>query len=105
MNPKQIRIYAKGFQAKLEAQRDYDNFLAHLQGIYFRDALLSTVGNMFAKKGAKPMEYPAEPYEFKSEEQRELTEEEKDIQRQAFLASLFTMQANFEASKGNSEQS
>lgn len=105
MNPKQIRIYANGYQMKLEQQRDYDNFLAYIHGIYFRDALLCTVGNMFAKKGSKPIEYPSDPYDLSPNEVRELTEEEKDVQRQAFLASLFQMQANFEAYKSDGEQS
>lgn len=35
--------------------------LFHLQGHYFADALLATVGNMFKGKGQKSFEYPKEP--------------------------------------------
>lgn len=79
---------------------DYDNFIAYLQGRYFVDALLSTVGNMFSKKGAKPLEYPREPYNL--EEERELTQEEKDAKAKAIIDNLMQMQEAFERSKQNS---
>ena len=79
---------------------DYDNFIAFLQGRYFVDALLSTVGNMFSKKGAKPLEYPREPYNL--EEERELTQEEKDAKAKAIIDNLMQMQESFERSKQNS---
>lgn len=82
----------------MEQKRDYDNFIAYLNGIYVREALVSTVGNMFLGKGKKPYEYPDKPIELSGKE-RELTEDEKELQRQNFLASLFTMQSNFERNK------
>jgi hypothetical protein len=45
-----------------ELKRRQQNESLWLQGIYVRDALLATVGNMFADKSANKNEYPAEPY-------------------------------------------
>lgn len=87
-------MYAKGYRIRMERQRDYDNFVAYIQGVYVREALMATVGNMFKKKSAKPYEYPEKPFDLG--EQRELTEADKEMQRQAFLDSLLTMQHNFE---------
>lgn len=91
-----LDAYNREQKRKLE----YDNFIAFLQGRYFVDALLSTVGNMFSKKGAKPLEYPREPYNL--EEERELTQEEKDAKAKAIIDNLMQMQEAFERSKQNS---
>jgi hypothetical protein len=45
-----------------ELKRRRHNEVLWMQGMYVREALLSTVGNMFAAKGSTPIEYPAEPY-------------------------------------------
>ena len=45
-----------------------------LQGIYMTHALQSTVGNMFIKKGAKPIEYPKEPLAITEKEVKERQE-------------------------------
>lgn len=45
-----------------ELRRRQQNEMLWMQGLYVRDALLSTVGNMFAEKSASPIEYPADPY-------------------------------------------
>lgn len=74
--------------------------MAYLQGRYFVDALLSTVGNMFSKKGAKPLEYPKEPYNLEAE--RELTQDEKDAKAKAIIDNLMRMQEAFERTKQNS---
>lgn len=103
-NPRIIRIYSEGFRISSERQLEVDNFNAYLQGIYFRDALLSTVGNMFKKKGAKPYEYPEKPYEFE-QKNKIASEEEIELQRQLFLANLQLMQANFELSHKDTEGS
>lgn len=94
MNPRTLKVYLSGYRMKREQQRDYDNYMAYLTGAYVREAIASTVGNMFAKKTAKPFEYPKEPYSL--EGKRELTEAEKELQRIQFLDSLMQMQANFE---------
>lgn len=89
-----MKVCVEGYRIKMEAQRDYDNYIAYLQGAYVREAIASTIGNMFSKKGAKPNEYPEKPYELASN--REPTEAEKELQRIQFLESLKVMQANFE---------
>ena len=53
-----VRAYRKAHEFKRQQQ----NEMLWMQGLYVRDALLATVGNMFAEKGAKPIEYPGEPY-------------------------------------------
>ena len=104
MTPRILNIHAKAYKQSIIQKRDYDNYIAYLQGAYVRDALISTVGNMFKKKGQKPIEYPDRPYEMQTKSKREVTEEDKELQRQAFWQSLFDMQANFERhNKGKDE--
>ena len=67
-----VRAYRKADELKRRRQ----NEALWMQGLYFRDALLSTVGNMFAGKGATPIEYPKEPYPV-TEEQKAEKEREK----------------------------
>ena len=95
MNPRIMNIHIAGHKRKLE----YDNYVAYLGGIYVREALLCTVGNMFSKKGAKPIEYPKEPYPVTQEAIKDRDEREIEAQRQAFWANLQVMQTNFELSK------
>lgn len=97
------RSAQKGFRLKKEE----DNAYAYIQGIYVRDALASTVGNMFRKKGSKAIEYPSEPYGMYKDEQIEevqdgeeiMTEDEKRRKTEALFMQLRLMQANFELSK------
>lgn len=67
-----VRAYRKADELKRRRQ----NEALWMQGLYIRDALLSTVGNMFTGKGATPIEYPKEPYPV-TEEQRAEKEREK----------------------------
>ena len=53
-----VRAYRKAYELKRRQQND----ALWLQGIYVRDALLATVGNMFADKNSNKNEYPTEPY-------------------------------------------
>lgn len=62
--------------AKLrEKQKDYDFWL---QGLYVRDAIYASIGNVYIEKGAKPYEYPQEPYLCTSDGKEKLTEEERE---------------------------
>jgi len=92
----------KGNNEKLKAEMELKNIQYHLQGQYFAEALLSTVGNMFKKKAQKPHEYPNKPFEFK-ENKKELSEEELQKQRELFVAKLQVMKANFDLNKKNKE--
>ena len=53
-----VRACRKAYDLKRRQQ----NEMLWMQGLYVRDALLATVGNMFLDKSAKKNEYPAEPY-------------------------------------------
>ena len=103
MTPRTIKAYKKAFKLKKEEQ----NAFAYIQGIYVRDALSSTVGNMFKKKGAKAIEYPSEPYDLYAKADKDtgetgggMTEEEKRRKTEALFGMLKIMQVNFELSKG-----
>jgi len=102
MTPAMVNAHKKAFKIK----KDEQNAFAYIQGIYFRDALASTVGNMFKKKGAKAIEYPSEPYDLyakASEDSGEsdggMSEAEKRKKTEALFGMLRLMQANFEISK------
>lgn len=103
MTPAVIEAYKAGYKLKKEEQ----NVFAYLQGVYVRDALASTVGNMFKKKGAKATEYPSEPYKLydnqttgnHGESDGGMSEEEKRKKTEALFGMLRLMQANFEISK------
>lgn len=84
----------------LKRQIEHDNTMAHLQGIYFRDALLSTVGNMFSSKGKK-FDYPEMPYDLDLDNNKE--EREKDSQLELFKSQLTTAMTNFNLRQSNDE--
>lgn len=56
--PEELNAYVDAYRKK----RSMMNENMWLQGLYFVDALRSTVGNMFNKKGAEPIRYPSKPY-------------------------------------------
>ena len=95
--PRIVLQILEGYNQNQKRQLDYDNFMAYVQGRYFADALLCTVGNMFSKKGAKTIEYPKEPYNLEGE--RELTQEEKDAGAKVIIDNLMRMKENFERAK------
>ena len=65
-----VRVYRKADELRRRRQND----ALWMQGLYIRDALLSTVGNMFSGKGATPIEYPKEPYPVTAEQVAEREE-------------------------------
>ena len=73
--------------------------IAHLQGLYVRDAIDSTICNAFRDKQEKP-KYPQKPYPL-FEENRELTEEEKQREVELFFAQQDVMRANFQMAHKN----
>lgn len=70
--------------------------MAHLQGIYFMEAILTTVGNMFNKSSSKH-KYPDKPYDLDLDGKK--TEREQESQIQLFAAGLNAMMNNFNLSK------
>lgn len=67
---------------------------AWINGIYTNISVQNTAGNMFAKKGAKPLEYPHEPIDpFKQKKvitKENLESEYRDLQKSQndFIRSL-----------------
>lgn len=99
MNPRIVKVCIEGYKNKINRELEYDNYVAYLSGIYVRDALASTVGNMFSKKSSKPIEYPREPYPVTEKQQEYNEQQEIERQRQLFMARLQAMQTNFELSQ------
>lgn len=102
-NPRIIRLLLNGHTEKQKQEVKIANALFHLQGQYFAQAINSTVGNMFKKKGSKPHEYPQKPFDIGS--QKDLSEEELQLQREAFMAGLLAMKANYELNHEDSKGS
>lgn len=98
MNPRKIMIHIKAYRLKVQRDLDISNTVAHLQGSYFCEALLATVGNMFASKKSKAHEYPQKPYELNATLE-ELDEKEKQRQRDLFVANYYAMMTNFNMNK------
>lgn len=97
MTPRAVLLILEGFNQSRQRKLEYDNLMAYIQGRYFVDALLCTVGNMFSKKGARQLEYPKEPYNLEGE--KKLTQEEKDAKANAIIGNLMRMKENFERTK------
>lgn len=100
MNPRLMKPYIEAYNEKYEEDLKRANLICYIQGVYVRDALLCTVGNMFKGKNTKAIEYPKELYDFfpKKQEERELTEAEKIEQTKALFMKLSVMKDNFELS-------
>lgn len=92
---KDMRIISKAYSEKIQADFEMQDIMAFIQGRYFVEALLSTVGNMFSK--GKPMKYPEKPYS--QNKDIPLTEEEIQRQRELFIANLKAMETNFNLNK------
>jgi hypothetical protein len=67
----------RAFRKSYELKRRQQNETLWMQGLYIRDALLSTVGNMFSSKSDAPIEYPKEPYPVTAEQIAEKKEAEQ----------------------------
>lgn len=64
-----------------------------MQGIYMRDALLCTVGNMFSGKGTTPIEYPKEPYPITAAQVAEKKEAERRDMEERIKADFMAVAA------------
>lgn len=71
LNPHIVNILVNAETKKQKAELRKQNALCHLQGRYFAEALLATVGNMLSSKGKK-FEYPDEPYTLNFEYEEDL---------------------------------
>ena len=84
--PKMAAAYRKAEQLR----RKRENEQLWLAGLYTREALASTVGNMFSK--GNKHKYPAEPYPVTEDEARERREREEKAKMERIKA-LFTAKA------------
>lgn len=103
LNPRKINIMVKAYNEAKKVELKQSNMLFHLEGMYFAEALMSTVGNMFRGKGQKAHEYPSEPYtmNFEYEEGLDASEEEDReivLKRMQFVAGLNNLFRNVEKS-------
>ena len=94
---KKMTIIANAYSEKLREDFRMSDLVAFIQGRYMVEALLCTVGNMLGGKNAK-FSYPEQAYSMNDVEEV-LTEEQIEQQRMQFIASLQTMQHNFEINK------
>lgn len=62
MNPRILGAISDGYARKIKNEYEEKNIIAHLQGVYFADAIMSTVGNALFKGGKHS--YPKKPYKF-----------------------------------------
>lgn len=93
LNPNKINVMVAAYNEMKKNEIRQANMLYHLEGMYFMDALVATVGNMFRGKGQKAFEYPKEPYtlDLEYEEGLDMADaEERKIaqQRRAFVTQL-----------------
>lgn len=85
LNPRKIDVMVAAYNEAKKAEIRTANMLYHIEGMYFAEALLATVGNMFRGKGQRPHEYPSEPYTLDLEYEEGLdmdNEGDADIARQ-----------------------
>lgn len=84
------------------------NMLMHLEGMYFVDALLATVGNMFRGKGQKAFEYPKEPYSLDMDYEEGLdmqsdTDKEIALKRRQFVTHLNNIFRDIDTALGDKD--
>lgn len=96
LNPHKVEILILSYNELKKNEMRMQNTLFHLQGQYFCEALLTTVGNMFKSKGQRPYEYPKEPYTLNLDYEKGLDlndERQREIARKRsnFVANLNKM--------------
>lgn len=87
---------ARAYRKADEMKRRRENEALWVQGLYIRDALLCTVGNMFSGKGSKKHEYPKEPYAITESEIREREEREARLAEEQIKASFAAFAARIQ---------
>ena len=83
----------KAYRKADELRRRRQNEVLWLQGVYVREALLSTVGNMLAGQGATPIEYPAEPHAITAEQVAEKQDQERKSMERRMKADMAALAA------------
>lgn len=98
LTKREINIISSAYADKIKADFETEDLMAYVQGVYFMEALKSTVGNMFGKNTYK---YPEKPF---AQANKPLTEKEKQEQIDLFISQLKTMEDNFNLSKAQKEK-
>jgi len=91
MNPRTLQPW---FDGHFEWRKEQD-YISYYQGVYFYEAVTTSLANMFRKKGAKVIPYRDKPFYDSIDASRE-SEVEKKAKTEAFFNNLMIMQANFE---------
>ena len=97
LTPHSLYLIAEGYNIALKRQIEQQNAMAHLQGSYFAEAILSTVCNMLSSKTSKKHDYPDKPYDLDLDGNK--TERENEKKLQLFAANLNNAMNNFNLSK------
>ena len=97
LNPHSLQLIADGYNIAYKRQIEANNAIAYLQGQYFVEALLCTVGNMFSDKRNNKHKYPEKPYDLNLDGNKE--ERNKEDQIKLFASNLDMMMTNFNLSK------
>lgn len=97
--PSELKPYEDAYFLSLK-QHDTEMYM---QGLYFREALLSSVCNnsLWMKSGSSPYKYPEKTYTELMEEKEmneNMTDDEKKKQTELLFEKLSIMQMNFEHS-------
>lgn len=94
LNPRIINVMVDAYNERKKSEIRTANMLYHLEGMYFADALLATVGNMFNGRGHKPFEYPKSPYTLDLEYEEGLDMSDEDNVKIARARKNFVTQLN-----------
>jgi len=94
-----VKYYRKAHELKTRR----DNEMMWMQGAYILEALNATVGNLFAKKGSKPHEYPRAPYPITEQEIEERKEQEERLKQERMKAAFANFAAQFAQRKMSKE--
>jgi hypothetical protein len=87
---------ARAYRKADEFKRRRENEALWVQGLYIRDALICTVGNMFSSKSAQKHEYPKEPYAITEAQIREREEREAKIREERIKANFAAFAARMQ---------
>ena len=94
MTLRSVRLRIEKFREKEKQKREYDQYLAWLNGYYYQFA----IGASMSRK----IKYPKNPLEETPviDDSMDLTEEEKDKYRMQFLKRLQRMEKRFNKNQG-----
>lgn len=76
MTPRILKAISEGYSIKIKEEYERQNMIAHLQGRYFADAIMSTVGNALSKSKHS---YPKKPYSILDEKYSENSNSNEEI--------------------------